>query len=369
MNQISPLARILLLTGLLTLTAGLFLIRTDSTLAGPAVISGLILIAISFLMIPKVKGISYTVLILAAVAASLFYPSVFIGPESYPYKNFIKPLLVLIMFGVGSTMSLRDFDGVLKMPKPVLIGIVAQFTIMPLVGYAIATTFGFSDDVAAGIILIGCVPSGLASNVMSYLAKADVALSVTLTAVATLIAPVMTPLLMQLLAGKLVNISFFAMMMDILVIVILPIGLGLVFNQFLGKRFPVLDKIMPLLSMVSIGAIITIITAGGRNKLLDQGILLLFAVLVHNLAGYLLGFQLSRILGMPEKSCRTVSLEVGLQNGGLASALALNMGAGVGLAPAIFGPLMNITGSTLASWWHNRPVKDEVPGKAAVPAK
>ena len=357
--KIRETARLLLILGLLSATAGLFLLDYPGMLASILLIGGLIVTAFAIRGIPPVKGLSYTIFILAAVAASMFYPELFKGTPENPFKNYIKPLLILIMFGVGSTMSLRDFEGVIKTPGPVLIGVALQFTIMPLVGYGIATTFNLPKEVAAGIILVGCVPSGLASNVMSYLANADVALSVTLTAVATLIAPVMTPLLMQLLGGQFVEISFMAMMTDILVIVILPIGLGLVFNHFLHGKAPWLDRTMPVVSMVSIGAIITIITANGQEMLVKVGVLLILACLLHNLAGYVLGYSFARLFRMPERSCRTVALEVGLQNGGLASALALDLGKAVGLAPAIFGPLMNITGSTLASWWHNRPTADK----------
>jgi bile acid:Na+ symporter, BASS family len=233
--------------------------------------------------------------------------------------------------------------------------------IMPLMGYSIAKIFGFPSEIAAGIILVGCVPSGLASNVMSYIANANVALSVTLTAVATLMAPVMTPLLMQLLAGEYVPVDFISMMIDILKIVIIPIGAGLLFHYFLSARFPALIKAMPLVSMISIAVIITIITAAGREALLVVGPLLVLACLLHNIAGYSLGYLACKALRMDEKSCRTVALEVGLQNAGLASGLALQMGrvATVGLAPAVFGPLMNITGSSLATWWHNKPVKEK----------
>ena len=264
------------------------------------------------------------------------------------------------MFGVGCTMGLSDFTGVIKMPKAVIIGVVLQFTIMPLMGYSIAKVFGFPSEIAAGIILVGCVPSGLASNVMSYIANANVALSVTLTAVATLMAPIMTPLLMQLLAGEYVPVNFVSMMLDILKIVIVPIGAGLLFNYFLSSRFPALIKLMPVVSMVSIAIIITIITAAGRDSLLEVGVLLVLACLLHNVLGYALGYGCCKLLRMDEKSCRTVALEVGLQNAGLASGLALQMGkvATVGLAPAVFGPLMNITGSSLATWWHNKPVKE-----------
>jgi len=350
----------ILIAGLLSvLTAWLLLALGLPKNAPQLMIGGLIIMAIACRAFPLLKGLSYTVFILAAVAASMFFPEFFKGTAEHPFKNYIKPLLILIMFGVGSTMSLKDFEGVIRRPGPVLIGVISQFTIMPLVGYTIAVSLDLPTEVAAGIILVGCVPSGLASNVMSYLANADVALSVTLTAVATLIAPIMTPMLMELLGGKFVQVSFFSMMTDILVIVILPIGMGLVFNHFLFGKAPWLNRTMPLLSMVSIGAIIAIITAIGRDMLVEVGLILVFACLLHNVAGYLLGYYFAKAFRMPEKSCRTVALEVGLQNGGLASALAIDLGKAVGLAPAIFGPLMNVTGSTLASWWHNKPVTDE----------
>lgn len=342
--------------GLITILAGFISLSISFDAASYLLIGGIVLTAISFRFIPSLRGFSYTTWIFAAVTVSMFYPKIFTNVGGLPLKTLILPLLQLIMFGVGSTMGVRDFEGVVKMPKPVLIGIVCQFTIMPLIGYTIAKTFGFPSEIAAGIILVGCVPSGLASNVMSYIANANVALSVTLTAVATLLAPFITPFLMQQLAGSFIQVEFMAMMMDIIKIVIAPIGAGLLFNHFLGGKFPWLDKAMPMVSMVSIGAIITIITAAGRDSLIEVGVLLVLACLIHNLAGYLLGYYSCKLLRMDEKSCRTIAIEVGLQNGGLASGLALSMGKLVALAPAIFGPLMNITGSTLASYWHNRPV-------------
>ena len=195
---------------------------------------------------------------------------------------------------------------------------------------------------------------------MSYLANANVALSVTLTAVATVMAPVVTPFLMKSLAGEYVQVAFSAMMWDITKIVIIPVAAGLLFNYFLSSKFKRLNIIMPFVSMVSIAAIITIITAAGRDSLLNVGLLLVIACLIHNVSGYLFGYGSCKLLGMDKKSCRTIAIEVGLQNAGLASGLALGMGkiATVGLAPAIFGPLMNITGSSLATWWHNRPFRD-----------
>jgi len=196
---------------------------------------------------------------------------------------------------------------------------------------------------------------------MSYLAKANLALSITVTATTTLLAPFITPVLMKLLAGALIEIDIMKMMWDIIKMIIIPIGAGLIFNKLFSGKSQWLDKAMPLVSMFGIAFIITIITAAGRESLLTIGPALIGVVLIHNLFGYFLGYWSARLVKMPERDCRTIAIEVGMQNAGLASGIAKEMGkiATVGLAAAVFGPLMNITGSTLASWWHNRPPKEE----------
>jgi len=352
----------------------------------------------------KLRGFSYTLWIFTAVIVSMIYPRYFISAGDFQLKRLIVPLLQLIMFGMGSQMSFRDFKGVIKMPKGVLVGVFSHYMIMPLVGYAIASLFRFPPEISAGIILIGCVPSGLASNVMSFLAKANLALAVTVGAISTLLSPLMTPLLMKWLGGQYIEVKFWSMMLDILNMIILPIVAGFIFNLFLkGKEtvksilfqlfsymiiiilttlvyvyskdagfisflvqfaksmfwfffLPVIvakilsyfikgdnkypEKLLSLISMIGIAVIVTIITASGRDSLLEVGALLLVTSLLHNVAGYFLGYGLSWLVGMPEKDRRTIAFEVGMQNGGLASGLALQMGkvATVGLAPAIFGP-------------------------------
>jgi BASS family bile acid:Na+ symporter len=197
---------------------------------------------------------------------------------------------------------------------------------------------------------------------MAYLAKANLALSVTLTAVSTLLAPLMTPLLMKLFANQFVPVDFWGMMISIIKIVILPIAAGLVFNHFFHGKAKWLDKAMPRVSMAGIAIIITIITAAGRDSLLSIGLLLILAAIIHNGAGYFLGYWACRVLKMSERDCRTIALEVGMQNGGLASGIALEMGkvATIGLAPAVFGPWMNISGSSLASWWREKPAAEDI---------
>ena len=338
-----------------TLTA-CFLIIGKSYACGPLVITALLCLAIGVRGHIFLKGFSFSVLIFAAVAASLFYPAYFQEIGGFDLKRLIVPLLQIIMFGMGTSMSVKDFAGVIRMPKSVGIGLLCQFTVMPLVGFVIAYLFSFPPEIAAGIILVGSSPSGLASNVMSYLAKANLALSVTMTAVATLLAPIMTPFLMQVLAGEFVPIDFYAMMWSITKIVILPIVAGLVFNHFFHGKAPWLDKAMPAISMAGIALIITIITAAGRDSLLTIGLALVVAAILHNAAGYFLGYWACRFFNMPEKDCRTIALEVGMQNAGLASGIAMEMGkvATLGLAPAVFGPWMNISGSSLATWWRER---------------
>ena len=246
------------------------------------------------------KGYAFTIMIFAAVSAAMYYPQYFIQIGDFKLSKLIIPLMQVIMFGMGTTLSLKDFGRVMQMPKGVIVGIVAQYSIMPFTGWALTKIFTFPPEIAAGIILIGSCPSGLASNVMSYLARANVALSVTLTALATLMAPLMTPMLMQLLAGQYVAIDFWGMVVDITKIIIVPVGAGLIFNHFLHGKFKVLDSIMPVISMLGIGLIIVVITSAGRDSLLVVGPLLILACFLHNVAGYTLGYWASRALRMPE---------------------------------------------------------------------
>jgi bile acid:Na+ symporter, BASS family len=345
-----------------------FLIAMVMILTGKPVQSGLFLtsfflaLAIYFFGKTYLKAFTYPTVIFAAVTLALYYPQYFIELSGFKFTTLITPLLQLIMFGMGTSMSIKDFAGVVKMPRGVLIGVFSHFLIMPSLGFALANLSGFPPEIAAGIILIGCSPNGMASNVISYLAKANLALSITITAVSTLLAPIMTPLLMKLLAGAFIQIDILEMMFGIIKMVILPIGAGLLFNKFLSGRAKWFDDAMPLVSMFGITCTIIIITAAGRDSLLNIGPLLIMVVLAHNLSGYTLGYWTGRLFKMNERDCRTIAIEVGMQNGSLASGIAKEMGkiATVGLAPAVFGPLMNITGSLLASYWHKKPPEKKV---------
>jgi len=417
--------KILLGCSMLLLVISMVMIFTGNLAKAGLLMVGLFMcLALGVRGFQATKSFSYTIWIFTAVTASMFYPQLFTSYGNFNLSLLIVPLLQIIMFGMGSQMSLDDFKGIIKMPKGVVIGVIIQFTTMPLIALVISKVFHFPAEIAAGIILIGTVPSGLASNVMSYIGRANLPLAVTLSACCTLLAPFVTPLLMKLLAGQFIAVSVWSMMLDIMNMIILPIVAGFIFNLFynakdtrksiaiqLGAYFGIIlmtslmslfvqatgigafawgivksmmwfmllptagafllryilkgdrtliKSILSFFSMAGIALIITIITAAGRESLLAVGTLLLFTSLLHNTAGYALGYGAARLFRMTERDCRTIAFECGMQNGGLASGLAMQMGkvATVGLAPAVFGPLMNITGSVLASWWRGRPPKN-----------
>lgn len=299
------------------------------------------------------KNLAFTLSVILAVVWALIFPEHFTTWGRFKVSSLIIPLLMLIMFGMGTTMSIHDFSGVFKMPKVILAGLICQFSIMPIVGLLLVLIAGLPNEVAAGVILVGSSPSGLASNVMSYISKSNVALSITLTAFATILAPFLTPILMKLLASSYVPIDVLAMLWSITKIVLLPIIAGLAFNYFFYERFGHLKKIMPVFSMAGIALIIAVITASGRDSLLSIGFLLIGIVTLHNIIGYTLGYWITTLLGMDKKSARTIALEVGMQNSGLASGIAVEMGklATMGLAPALFSIIQNISGSILAGFW------------------
>ncbi|MES3017063.1 MAG: bile acid:sodium symporter family protein [Bacteroidota bacterium] len=358
-----PIFKIVLGLGALCLLAALALYGTGNrNLAEPFLITALLSLAIGIRGVSSLKGFAYPIMIIGVVSTALIFPQYLIEINGFKLSLLITPLIQLIMFGMGTTMSFKDFVGIFKAPKGVVIGVVSHFIIMPLLGFALASLSNFPPEIAAGIILIGCSPNGVASNVISYLAKANLALSITITAISTSLAPFVTPLLMKFLAGSFIEIDVFDMMLDIMKMVILPIGVALLFNEFLGKRIKWLEPVMPLVSMFGIAFIIIIVTALGRDSLLQVGPLLILLMLIHNLSGYILGYWSGRLFKMTERDCRTIAIEVGMQNAGLAKGLAYGMGklGTVGLAPMIFGPLMNITGSILASYWHRKLPPEEI---------
>lgn len=332
--------------------------------ARSAAVLSAVVCAIAVSIRSRLRKAAFTAWVLTCVLTAFCFPGVFINWGDFKLKTLIVPLIQLIMFGMGATLTIADFTRVIKMPRAVFIGILLQFSIMPLLGFSLANAFGFEPSIAVGIILIGSCPGGVASNLMTYLAKGNVALSVTMTACSTLVAPILTPLLMSLFAGTLVEIVFMVWVLDILKIIIIPIGLGLLINSALRAlklRGAWLDRCLSLIAMFGICFIIGIIIADSRDKLLTIGLALVAASILHNTAGYILGYFGAKLSKLDESSCRTVAIEVGLQNGGMATALAINVLKDplAALAPAIFGPWMNISGSMLASWWGAHPPKGE----------
>lgn len=374
--------------GLLLIIAGW---STGTALWQPAAVATCLGLAVGLGAVPPLRGYQFTAWIITAVTAAMIYPAAFLKWGDFDLRNRWLLLVVVqtVMFGMGTQMRLVDFAGVLKMPWTVFVGITGHFTIMPLVGWALTKVFAFPDEVAAGVILIGSCSSGLASNVMAYLARANLPLAVTVTAVTTLLAPVLTPLWMKLLAGKLVEVNFFEMMMEIVKIVLVPITAALVHDYLkhasprgrrmvlltavagagwlgflasggrsaltgtetgaaaaaldvlsfllgavvvgvvyhgLTRRFTRLDRLMPRASMAGIVYFTAVTTAAGHDNLLQVGGLLFFAAAAHNAAGYCCGYWLSRACGLDKNSARAVAFEVGLQNGGMASGLAASMG-------------------------------------------
>lgn len=311
------------------------------------------------------KQLAFTIWIATGVVVGMAFSTWFITfPPEFPWLGgqemsvvFI-PVLQIIMFAMGTTLSVGDFTRVFKMPIGVLIGLVCQFTIMPFVGFFLAYSFGLPPEIAAGLVLVGCSPSGLASNVMAFIAKANVAMSVTMTAFSTLLAPLLTPVLMKTLAGEMVAIDVPDMMWKMTKIVLLPVLGGLLFHHLVYHRHKWLDRVMPMVSMIGILIMTVLTVAVGRDKLMQVGPLLVVACVIHSTSGFGLGYCVCRLLGRDKLTCRTIALEVGLQNSGMAAGLAKSLGkvATLGLVPIVFGPTMNIIAATLANWWRSHPV-------------
>lgn len=412
-------AFVVLLTGIITQSPVLY--RSGAT--GASVFA-----AIGLGAIPSLKGYRYTAWIIAAVVAGMMYPQAFTqwGTVNLRDKWLMLIIIQMVMFGMGIQMKLEDFTAVKRTGRGVVIGLMCHFSIMPLMGLLLTRIFHFEPEIAAGIILIGSTSSGLASNVMVYLAKANLILSVVVTAMATMAAPFFTPLLMKLLAGTLVEVKVLHMMMEIIKIVIVPIGAALlhdylktatskgirmltlffiiavswlaalplgwweylaanitsepllqsleifgfllsaviagVLYHLLAKNFKKLDEVMPIFSMFGIIYFTTVTTAAGRENLLQTGLLLFLCSVIHNAAGFFLGYWLGRLFRLDKNSARTVAFEVGLQNAGMASGIAAGLGklGTLGLPAAVFSPWMNIAGSILANYWRRRPVEEKL---------
>lgn len=314
--------------------------------------------------VSTIAGKYFAVWVILTSVIAFMFPDPFLGLGGY-----ITILLGVVMFGMGLTLKAVDFKIIFTKPLPVVIGVCAQFIIMPLVAFVIAKLLNLPAELAAGLVLLGCVPGGTASNVMVYLAKGNVPLSIAMTSVSTLLAPIMTPLLLLLLAGQWMPVDAVAMFMSIVQVIIVPIVLGLAIKKF----FPVaVEKSLTVLPLISVAAIITIVAAvvsGNASTIATSGLLIFTAVMLHNGFGLLLGYLAGKALGQGEVNRRAIAIEVGMQNSGL----------GVALATAHFGPLAalpsvlaaawhNISGPILATYWSKKPVVEsevETPVKPA----
>lgn len=271
-----------------------------------------------------------------------------------PLVNYIPVFLGIIMFGMGITLQPADFIVVVKFPLALVAGVLAQFVIMPLVAWALCMCFNLPPLLAVGIILVGTCPGGTASNVITYLSKGDVALSVAMTTASTLLSPALTPLLTYLYAGRWVSVPVISMFLSIVQVIIVPVGLGIIVRLLLQKY---IDRVLTLLPSVSVMAIVTIIagiTAANNQALHSVGLITVLVVMLHNVAGLTLGYGASTLLGFDQKVRRTIAIEVGMQNSGLAVSLAIvHFEAIAALPGAIFSIWHNISGS-LAAWWWRR---------------
>ncbi len=287
------------------------------------------------------------VMVLLVAVVSLAVPSSFLWIDTWV----INPMLGLIMFGMGLTLAPQDFRIVLSRPKDILFGCLAQFTVMPLLAWTLAWAFSLPKELALGVILVGCCPGGTASNVITYLAKGDLALSVGMTATSTLLAPVMTPLLVWLLAGTMVDVDTMGMLMSIVYVIIAPIIAGLLCQRFLPSLTRSVVPYLPAFSSVVIALVVGIIVSHNATRLLVGGMLVILVVMLHNVLGLTIGFLIGRLLKLERAKCVAVSIEVGMQNSGLASSLAVLHFAAYPLATipgAIFSVWHNISGALTA---------------------
>ena len=277
-------------------------------------------------------------LVLLAAVAAVLWPAPFVAIDTW----YINPMLGLIMFGMGLTLSPQDFKVVFSRPRDVLVGCLAQFTIMPLMAWLLTKVFALPADLALGVILVGCCPGGTASNVITYLAKGDLALSVGMTATSTVLAPLLTPLLVWLMAGTFVDVDTVGMLLSIVYVVIAPIVLGFLIQHFLPTFTKRVVAYLPAFSTLVIAMVVCIVVGHNASRLLSGGLLVVLAVVLHNISGLTLGYLIGRLMGLSHDKRTAISIEVGMQNSGLASSLAT-------IHFAMF-PMATIPGAVFSVW-------------------
>lgn len=281
-----------------------------------------------------------TLIVVLVTAVALFFPSSFVWMDT----SSITPMLGVVMFGMGLTLSPSDFRPVLQRPKDIMIGEIAQFIIMPSLAWLICKILSLPEELSLGVILVGCCPGGTASNVICYLAKGDVALSVAMTGVSTLLAPILTPALVWMLAGESVEVDIVSMFLSIVQVVILPIVLGLAANHYFKRTTHRIIPLLPMISTLSIAFIIGIIVAHNSSSILACSLIVAIAVILHNVLGLVLGYGLSALTGSEPSRRSAIAIEVGMQNSGLATSLATTHFAMFPMA-AVPGAMFSV--------WHN----------------
>lgn len=292
------------------------------------------------------KYMALIVLVVAALA--LFVPRTCLWIQT----TWVNYLLMIVMFGMGLTLKLEDFKLVFTRPKDILIGCLAQFTVMPLLAFALGEVFGLDAALLAGVVLVGTCPGGTSSNVITYLSKGDVALSVGMTSVNTILAPILTPAITYLLLRTTVTVDPVSMFLSIIKVVIIPIVLGFVINKLFGKVTQKLVKVLPSVSVIAICLIVAAVVSHNAEKIMTTGIVVFAVVILHNLLGYACGFGLGKLLHMNPSKTKAISIEIGMQNSGLATSLAGTAFPDLAMATvpgAIFSVWHNISGAILAN--------------------
>ncbi|MGB2691653.1 MAG: bile acid:sodium symporter family protein [Thermodesulfobacteriota bacterium] len=288
---------------------------------------------------------TFWIIIFSAIA--YFYPVYFAD-----LRTLIVPTLGIIMFGMGVTLTTDDFKRVFLRPLDVGVGVLTQYTVMPFIGFLLAKIFGLDPLLAAGVVLVGSCPGGTSSNVMTYLARGDVAFSVTMTSVSTILSPIMLPFLMYTYAGEWIDVPVLKLFLSTVQIILLPVGLGLLLRMLIKDKIKYVLPILPSVSSAAIIFIVAVIVAANSASIATVGLLVAVIAIIHNTFGFLIGYRVARFCGMDVNRARAVSFEIGMQNSGLAVALANTyFGALAALPGAIFSVWMNISGSALAWWW------------------
>ncbi|GEK32926.1 bile acid:sodium symporter family protein [Kurthia sibirica] len=301
----------------------------------------------------KFLGSTFAIWVVIAAAVAMVWPSQFTGIAPY-----VSILLGIIMFGMGMTLTLKDFKLVLSHPKSILVGVFAQYLIMPGLAFLLAKAMNLPPEIAVGVILIGACPGGTASNVMTFLAKGNTALSVTITSITTLLAPILTPAIVYLMASQWISVSASAMFISVFKIVLVPIILGVIVKIILKERSEAATDIMPIISIIGIVIIVASVVSNSREQIISNGIFIFIVVILHNGLGLLLGFLTARMFKLSYRDQKAISIEVGMQNSALGATLAmLHFGPMVAVPSAIASVWHNISGPIIAAYWSKKADK------------